>query len=327
MDMMERSILDYILKLSKNDKKTLSQKTLKTAEEVGELAKVVLPYDGAANTTHRFVAKERILEEVADTVLCALSVAYDLDFTHEEIAAIMLRKAGYWEELQSREQKAVYPLPYEIHVTVAGGEIDDTAARLEEFKVACGSLNVKPLLIDMHNNMGKTIMLDCQTSSVHMGENTSAITEVRRISQGLQNAGFRVIREKVETVPWHPAAPSTAHRNPIMPKDCYFEAHFNIIVTDETLPKLAGPTEESERGPGPTLAEGYGVHISRNAFKKISDEEYVVMATLRYYMGTYETFKADCDKVKNVIERMDFAVPKTITEFSIYDTNVSHDAG
>jgi len=269
-------VLDYVAKLSKADKKTLSQKALKTAEEVGELAKVVLPYDGAASTAHRFIAKERILEEVADVLLCALSVAYDLGYTHEEITSTMLRKAGYWEELQTRESKAVYPLPYEIHVTVAGGLVTDSAERLEDFKRACAMIGVKPLLIDMHNNMGKTIMLDTQTSSVHLGDNTSAITEVRRISTALRAGGFKVVREKVETVPWHPAAPSALHRNPVMPKDCYFEAHFNIVVDEQKLSVLRA-------------REGlYDFHLSRNAFKRISDTEFVMMATKRNYEGMFE---------------------------------------
>lgn len=307
-------ILDYIAKLSKNDRKTLSQKGLKTAEEVGELAKVILPYDGAASTTHRFVAKERILEEVADTVLCALSIAYDLGYTHDDITSTMLRKAGYWEELQVREGKATYPLPYEIHITVAGGTVVDSAVRLEEFKAACGEIGVKPLLIDMHNTMGKTIMLDCQTSSVHIGDNTSAITEVRRIASALREHGFKPIREKVETVPWHPAAPSTAHKNPVMPKDCYFEAHFNVVVDDAKLAVLR------------SREQVYGVHLSRNAFKRISATEFVMMATLRNYDGTYEQFKSDCDNVVEILQRDGFTVPKTITEFSVYDTNIEHDA-
>jgi hypothetical protein len=36
---MNKNTLDYIRSLSTNDKKTLSQKALKTCEEVGELAK------------------------------------------------------------------------------------------------------------------------------------------------------------------------------------------------------------------------------------------------------------------------------------------------
>lgn len=310
-------VLDYIAKLSATDRKDLAQKALKTTEEVGELAKFVLPYVGAGATTHRFVAKERILEEVSDVLLCALSIAFDLGYTKDDIESMMLRKASYWEELQLRETrdgKAVFPVPYEIHVTVKGGFVTDSAQRLEEFKAACVSLGVKPLLIDMHNHMGKTIMLDCQTSSVHVGDNTSVMDEVRRIVAGLKDKGFVPIREKVETVPWHPAAPSVAHSNPVMPKDCYFEAHFNIVVDDEKLSKLR------------SREEMYGVHLSRNAFKRISDTEFVMMATKRNYDGTYEQFKAECDDLVETLTHDGFDVPKTITEFSVYDTNIDHDA-
>ena len=41
------NINDFIKTLSIKDKKTLSQKGLKLVEEVGELARVILPYDSA----------------------------------------------------------------------------------------------------------------------------------------------------------------------------------------------------------------------------------------------------------------------------------------
>lgn len=310
-DDMTPQILSYIRSLSATDKKTLSQKALKTAEEVGELAKVVLPFEGAASTTHRFVAKERILEEAMDVVLCALSVAHDLNFSDEEIGAMMMRKAKYWQELQQREQKVSYPLPYEIHVTIEAGT---EGIELERFKETCREIGVKPLLIDMHNRQGATVMLDAQTSSVFMGDNAGAITEAQRISGALNKAGFKAVREKIETVPWHPAAPSRAHENPVMPPNCYFEAHFNIIVTSETHERLRSVLVETE------------AHLSRNAFKMITDTEYVAMATLRQSTGTFEDFTEACDTLVSHLSDCGFAVPKTITEFSIFDTKVSHDA-
>lgn len=308
---MNPILLDYIRTLSAADKKTLSQKALKTAEEVGELAKVVLPYDGAATTQHRFVAKERILEEVADSILCLLSIAYDLDFSDEDIASTMMTKATYWQELQSRENEIKYPLPYEIHITIGAG---DRGIDLDYFKETCKNIGVKPLLIDMHNRMGGTVMLDAQTSSVFMGDNTGAINEARRISDALHRSGLTPIREKIETVPWHPAAPSLKHNNPTMPKDCYFEAHFNIVIDDtrkEKLSDLLRPTE---------------AHLSRNAFKKINEKEYVIMATLRHYTGTLEDFDKASKELVDLLTSNSFDVPKTITEFSIYDTKISHDS-
>lgn len=308
---MTPTVLDYIRSLSATDKKSLSQKGLKTAEEVGELAKVILPYEGAASTTHRFVAKERILEEAVDVILCALSIAHDLDFTDEEITAMMVRKSAYWQELQSREQNVTYPLPFEIHITIEAGT---DGIELARFKETCQSIGVKPLLIDMHNRQGSTVLLDAQTSSVFMGDNAGAITEARRISGALNDAGFKPVREKIETVPWHPAAPSSAHANPIMPPNCYFEAHFNIIVNDDRKDDLR------------SALKGTDAHLSRNAFKMITATDYVIMATLRHSKGTYEDFTASCESLVTHLKDSGFDVPKTITEFSIYDSKVSHDS-
>jgi NTP pyrophosphatase (non-canonical NTP hydrolase) len=307
---MNKEILDYIAALSKTDKKTLSQKALKTAEEVGELAKVILPFDGAATSSHRFVATTRILEEVADTVLCALSVAYSLGFTHDDISAWMLQKAKYWDEIQNREGNISYPLPYEIHLTVSGAR----GLNIDQFKIDCAKLAVKPLLIDLHNRQGETIMFDAQTSSVHMGDNSSAYLEMSRVNSGMIELGYEVVRQKIETVPWHPAAPSSTHSRPEMPKNCYFEAHFNIVVDDERMVRLRA------------AAKFLGAHLSRNAFKKISDTDYIMMLTYREYDDPFEHFQSKCDFIVGHLTGLGFDVPKTITEFSIYDTKVSHDA-
>ncbi len=80
---MSPELFEYIQRLSLADKKTLSQKALKVAEESGELAKVVLPFDNAAGTIHRFIEKGRILEESVDVILTAISIAYELGYTHE----------------------------------------------------------------------------------------------------------------------------------------------------------------------------------------------------------------------------------------------------
>lgn len=115
---MDKDLLKYIRTLSENDTKTLTQKALKTSEEVGELAKVVLPYENAAGTLHRFVNRRQILDSAADIILCALSIAHELDYTDQEINDMIHAKATKWSGLQAKEKKVKYPLPYEIHVTI-----------------------------------------------------------------------------------------------------------------------------------------------------------------------------------------------------------------
>ena len=305
---MQQKLLDYIKTLSQRDKKSLSQKALKATEEIGELAKVVLPFDNAYATTHRFVARSRILEEVADGLLVLLSIAYDLDYGHDEIEEMINHKIKYWADLQAREDGVSYPVPFEFHVTVAADN-----DRLDEFKTACVALDVKPILLDLHLKDG-AVFKDLMTSSTHMGTNRSAYEELRRVANGLKEAGFDVLREKIETIPWHPAAPSKKHERSEMPPHCYFESHLGVLCTEDREDLLK------------EIAEHHGARRSSNVFKVYSDGSFTVMVTYRKYDGVYEEFVEDLDELEKQIKLEGFEVEKRIVEFSIYDTRVSHDA-
>jgi len=142
---MKKELIEYIRKLSEHDKKTLSQKALKACEEVGELAKAILPYDGAHGTNHRFVSKEDILEESADTILCALSIVYSLGISHDELEDMLTFKAGKWGTLQINEdnyhKNSKFCLPFELHVTVKPDNV-------EKFKETCEKLGCKPVILE-----------------------------------------------------------------------------------------------------------------------------------------------------------------------------------
>lgn len=308
---MTPKLLDYIRHLSKQDKKNLSQKTLKVAEETGELAKVALPYDNAFATTHRFVAREQILEESVDVMLTALSVAYDLDFTDDEIDEMVALKTEKWAMLQYKESQIVYPLPYEIHVTVKLSE--DTNLRhaaLDTFKYDCGEVGVKPIVLDLQTQQGISIMDDVMTSSKHFGDNTSAFMEARRIAEELSWRGYDVVRTKIETVPWHPAAPID---NQLMPPDCYFESHIPIIVENDRIDALRQQLP-------------VGLHLSQNVFKQNEDGTVVIMGTLRSYDMSSSAFQCEVKRVVEYLTVYGYSVGKTHVEFAIYDTKGSHDS-
>lgn len=168
---MKKELQEFIKTLSKNDKKTLTQKALKTTEEVGELAKAVLPFENAAGTLHRFVHKRQILENAIDTILCAYSIAYDLNFTDEEIESMILEKATKWSGIQAKEVKVKFPLPYEIHITV---NLKASIFDLDNFKSICEKKEIKPIVIELEKD-GNKIMDDVMTSSIHFGDNNSAL--------------------------------------------------------------------------------------------------------------------------------------------------------
>lgn len=308
---MRTDLLAYVKALSLADKKSITQKVLKLMEEAGELAKVALPFDNAFATNHRFVTHQRMLEESVDSMLVALSVIYSLGFDDQDMEAMLKKKADYWAELQAREHqladKTPKGTPYELHVTVA------EAPDVDAFRLACHDAQVKPILLDLQTQ-GQQVIRDVMTSSVVFGTNTDALSAIERQSQILAAHGLRVVRKKIETVPWHPAAPSIAHANPVMPKDCYFECHFGVKTQE-------GPALEQLR----ELARTLNCHLSRNTFKRTADH-IVVMLTYRDYQGPYEAVSDMVTHIGETLRKAGYSVDKEIIEFSLYDTKVHHDA-
>lgn len=305
------NINEFIKTLSENDKKNLVGKALKTTEEVGELAKAILPYENESGTLHRFVHRRQILENAVDVMLCAMSIAYDLKYTDEDIQMMMHEKASKWSGIQAREGRIKFPLPYEIHVTVDLRSFGS----LDTFKEYCVKHNLKPIVIELQKN-GHHVMNDVMTSSVHYGDNNTVMTEANNIADDLKIEGYDVVRIKIETVPWHPAAPSIMVENwqkVKMPPNCYFESHLRIITTKKRSEKL-------ER-----IAKNNSAHLSRNFFKKISDDEYVIMMTLRSYIDVAENFVERARLLREKLQQEGFVVDKMETEFAVYDTNVTHD--
>jgi len=309
-------INDYIKELSSKDKKTLSQKALKLAEEVGELAKVVLPYDSAHGTNHRFINREALLEEVVDVYLTNISIAHSLGFTDEEFDDMLKKKTEKWGSIQAKEEKVEFPLPYEIHITVGTEFVWDRWKRdkygfeVEDFRSCCKEIGVKPIVLDLENG-GKSVMKDVMTSSHIYGDNKIAYEESIRIAEHLETYGYVVTRSKVETVPWHPAAP--VNTGDKMPENCYFEAHIGCIISPEQKTQLEHNVKR------------FDAHLSRNFFKKLDNGKFVNMVTLRSYDGVYGEFEIKVEKLKSRLKEESIHFEKVITEFSIYDTNVSHD--
>lgn len=310
---MSHSLTEYIRTLTAQDKKNLTQKGLKANEEVGELSGKILSYENADATTHRIVEKRDILDECADVILCALSIAFSLDYSDEDVIDMLTAKTNKWATLQEREADAQGPIPFEIHVTVHDADVN-------AFKTACKALGVKPILLALQAKSGDTLGQDIMTSSVFFGNNKEALEELDRISLGLSAAGLNVVRRKIESVPWHPAAPSRKNGVSIMPPGGYFECHLNVIVDAQNASEVVTSLERLKE-----LAHDWDGHLSSNAFKTLSPTTFTHMLTLRSYMGTREQFEARRDSCITDVAAMGFKLEKVITEFSLFDSRVSHD--
>lgn len=335
------NINDFIKTLSIKDKKTLSQKGLKLVEEVGELARVILPYDSAHGTNHRFIDKESILEEVVDVYLTNISIAHSLGFTDEEFNDMLVKKSEKWSQLQASEEKAEFPLPFEIHVTInpknSVGFYDEKYPQksvfLEDFREDCKEIGVKPIVIDLEINDGY-IIKDIMTSSKHFGDNRSAYEESMRIVRNLEDRGYDVVRNKIESVPWHPSAPVISTGKEI-PNGCYFEAHIGVVINPEQKTELNNFVRSLEdkyaiqfSGVGDPLTSLSGTaKLSQNFFKKSKDgNKFVNMLTYRSNMCGSPKFKLEVEGIKHLLTEEGFEFEKVETEYAVYDTNVTHDS-
>lgn len=318
---------DFIKNLSIKDKKTLSQKGLKLAEEVGELARAILPYDSAPGTNHRFSDREQILEEIVDVYLTNISIAHSLGFTQDEMNDMLNKKSMKWAELQLKEEESTFPLPFEIHITINAEKNSYTGnLSLDLFKEDCSKINVKPIVLDLEMKSG--ILKDVMTSSKHFGDNRSAYEEAKRISSELDRLGYRVLREKIETVPWHPAAPRFNTGEPI-PNGCYFESHIGVIITPEEKESLQEFVDGLNSGctEAGIIRLGGTSKLSQNFFKKSKDgSKFVNMLTYRDSMTCKDDFIREVDAIKWSLENCGFEFEKVEVEYAIYDTNVTHDS-
>ena len=310
---MHSKVLDQVKALTLADDKNLSQKLAKAMEELGELSKIVLPYENAAGTLHRFVVKSEILEECVDNILCHLSMIYELGFSDEDIESMMVRKLSKWQQLQLQEKGVTgSPIPFEVHITVEmtdQGEVLDEL--LDNFRSFCKVLEVKPIILDLHCT-DRSIIQDVMTSSVYFGDNTGAMEYAENLGNKLKIMGYTVLRTKIETVPWHPAAPQSQGEK--MPDGGYFESHLAVICTVKTESNLRD-----------IINSVPSAHLSRNKFKNLAGDCYIMMITLRTYDGHRGIFEGELKDLSEKITESGFEIEKEIVEFSIYDDKNDHD--
>lgn len=196
-------------------------------------------------------------------------------------------------------------LPFEIHVTVQQAE-------KEHFISACHNLKVKPILLSIQTKQDS--ILDVMTSSTFVGNDQDAFNEMKRISNGLNALGLNVIREKIETVPWHHKAPNKSTGVTEMPNNCYFESHVAVTISDDSnLRSLKDICHKND------------LHLSRNVFKENDDGSYIIMATYRKYDGSKDDFENQINIITSEMTSHGLSLDKTIIEFAVYDSNVSHD--
>jgi NTP pyrophosphatase (non-canonical NTP hydrolase) len=99
---MERRIFE----LTRQDGKTLQERSLKLCEEAGELAQAVLSATGAPGSSYKKLGLEDVREEAADAAIVALSILAQTCDDEEAFLAhlegLFAAKCGKWKEMLSR---------------------------------------------------------------------------------------------------------------------------------------------------------------------------------------------------------------------------------
>jgi len=300
---MRDDILALVKQLSLKDTKTLSQKSSKLFIEGGELADAVLTHENAQGARHKIASKDKILDEVADVMLVALSIAYSLGYEDSDITSMLSDKAIHWSK-RNDQDKSDGKYPFEIHLTLSEDRWNKKPIDIAVFEKYCKTLNnLKAIVLDLGDAPQQLT-----TASVIIGTYDDAKMFADNLINTLYVDGFDVIRTKIETVPWHPILDG----NP----DGYYESHFTIFVELNDLSKLR---EISNNHFG-----GTRLHISKNALR--SDVEGMVKI-----MGTIRTDNNRNDHDYWVIawaselKRNGFEIAKTVSEFALMDTKKSLD--
>lgn len=197
---------------------------------------------------------------------------------------------------------------FEIHVTVRSTP--------EKFREVCDKIGVKPIVVVLQDYQSD-MELDMMTSSTVSDYDpclTTAAAEAARVSHMLEQNGIPVLRVKIETVPWHPDAP-TATNGKKHTSETYFESHMQFEISSQAEHDILS-----------SLCKIYNMHLSRNKFKESVNGKYVQMVTFRSAAMPIETFKQHCDQVVHASETFGLKLnKKPYVEFAIFDSNVAHD--
>jgi NTP pyrophosphatase (non-canonical NTP hydrolase) len=298
---MNYTLLSLIKNLSLNDKKNLSEKSLKLFEEGGELSEAVLAFLNADGSRHKVFQKKDILEECADAILVSLSIAYSLGYDDDSINSMMYDKARYWSSLKELD-KSDGKYPFEIHLTIEG-----YGASIDWLKHSCEKIgNVKPIILDLYTKTG--IQGQTTTSSIYYGDVAGAFDEMKRLALAFHSEGWHITREKIETVPWHPMTIKHVNNG-----KNYFESHLTFIADAEEKPTIDH------------YCDLYGVHLSRNALKHDVEGLTKFMGTIR----THESKDAHELRLNTILQYLannNIKPTKVITEYSYYDSNEKIDS-
>lgn len=187
---------------------------------------------------------------------------------------------------------------HEIHLYVL-------AKHLEAFRVICGELQLKPLVVELNGHQGSSIHVMASKRLVSVNDK-----EVMDVALSVKNdliaRGLDVYRIKIET-------------NPYSVERDWFKGYFETHLAFKLHPWQRSGFERILRQEVPEA------RVSQNIFKAIDETSFILMATVRRTGISLEDFTSLVESYKKKLAAKCFAPEKVILEFCWFDDSLKSD--
>jgi hypothetical protein len=198
---------------------------------------------------------------------------------------------------------------FESHITVEA----ENAEQRERFQAVCRQLGVKCVLIELPQGATRSQPM---TARYHHGAIDPVLDEVGAQCRALRDAGFALVRVKLEAVATNEGVPDTDEEAAHAPVANYFEFYVKLL-----LPADADSVALRN------CCRRHGARLSRNALKTEADGRSERFITLRLYGVGRRTALARLEALETDLAAAGFVIANRQKEYTIFDSAQRLDAG
>lgn len=154
------------------------------------------------------------------------------------------------------------------------------------------------------------------TASYHRGTLPYVWAEVQHLAYQISQAGFEVVRIKIEAMVYNQDIPVEDGEVSRHPSTHYFEFHIKALLLDNTdLKALEHHCTEQ------------GAHLSKNAFKQMANGYHQRFVTLRLEQVGRSSAQARFQALVKSLRSHYIQLAQPQQEYTVYDSNLQLDAG
>jgi 3-methyladenine DNA glycosylase/8-oxoguanine DNA glycosylase len=154
------------------------------------------------------------------------------------------------------------------------------------------------------------------TASYHRGTLMQVWNEVHSLAEQILQAGFDVVRIKIEAMTYNQDIPVEDWEVSHHPASNYFEFHIKALLPADTdLQALEQQCSEQ------------GAHLSANALKQMAKGYHQRFITLRLYGLGRKSAQARFETLITSLRSQQIQLVQPQQEYTVYDSNLQLDAG